>query len=67
MQLFYFMTNCIVPTRKYCLFKVNKVITALGPFKYAIVFACVFDDSSLKNYVYGTISLMSNISIYVQQ
>ena len=33
-----------------------------------VFFTCVFDDSWLKRYVYHrTISLMSNISIYVQQ
>ena len=31
------------------------------------IFACVFDESSVKSNVYRTISLMSNIIIYVQQ
>ena len=32
-----------------------------------ISLVCVFDESSLKNNVYRTISLISNIRIYVQQ
>ena len=35
--------------------------------KSRISFICVFDESSLKNNVYRTISLISNIRIYVQQ
>ena len=35
--------------------------------KFFASFACVFDESSLKSNVYWTISLMSNIRIYVQQ
>ena len=31
------------------------------------IFVCVFDESSLKSNVYQTISLISNIRIYVQQ
>ena len=31
------------------------------------LFACTFDDLSRKSYVYWTISLMSNIRIYVHQ
>ena len=34
---------------------------------YLAFFVSVFDESSLKNNVYQTISLMSNIKIYVQQ
>ena len=32
-----------------------------------LIFACMFDNSLWKIYVYPTISLMSNIRIYVQQ